>query len=401
MVTPKNVGREPPASTDRGRTASHTAVSNVWHPVTLGSFRSWLRLMRRSNGIDLAYVPRAVAVSAATLATSPLRLYERARYGRTVARTAIHPSPIFILGHWRSGTTHLHNLLCKDTQFGYISVFQAMAPGFCLSGERHLKPLLAMVLRRNHPTRDIDNIPLSLDAPQEEALALANMSPCASLHIYSLPRQAFEIFDKYALLNNLCPAERAEWMATYLTLLRKATLRSGGRRLVLKDPANTGHIRALLELFPDAKFIHICRDPYRVLPSSVGVYKNVLAKSQLHGVTPEQVEDFVLQFYAQLMRKFLAEKPLIPSRNLVEVKYEDLEAAPMHELRRVYDTLSLPGFADVEPALRAYIESVQGFEKNIYSVDDAVIVKVNRHWQFALEEWGYARLEPSLPQRNG
>src|SRR5574337_127011 len=185
------------------------------HPVALGSFRSWLRLARRSGGIDRAYVPRLLAVSLSTLLTSPLRLYESIRYGPTVRRTTIRAAPIFIIGHWRTGTTHLHNLLCRDQQFGYVSTFQAMAPGFCLMGEKRIKPLLARLIQKDHPTREIDNMPLSLDAPQEESFALANMSPYASLHIYSLPRQAPAIFDKYALLNNLTAAERAEWTRAY------------------------------------------------------------------------------------------------------------------------------------------------------------------------------------------
>lgn len=366
--------------------------------MALGSFRSWLRLLRRSASIDRAYVPRVLAVSLSTLLTSPLRLYESARYGRSVRRTAIHPAPVFILGHWRTGTTHLHNLLCQDEQFGYISTFQAIAPGFCLMGEKCLKPLLARKAQRDHPTREIDNIPLSLDAPQEEAFALANLSPYAWLHLYALPRQAPEIFDKYALLNHLSPAERAEWTDSYLALLRKATLRSQGKRLILKDPANTGRIRALLDLFPQAKFIHICRDPYRVLPSMAGVYKVVLPKAQLQAIPTEQIETLVLRFYEQLMRKYVTEKPLIPAGNLVEVKYEELEAAPLDELRRIYERLGLPGFATAEPAFRRYLDSVRGFQKNSYRVDDSVIEQVNRHWQFALEMWGYPRRQPSTGQ---
>lgn len=360
----------------------------------MGSFRSWLRLAFRSGGIDRAYLPRLLAVGCTTLLASPLRLYESARYGRLVRRTSIHPSPIFILGHWRTGTTHLHNLLCEDRQFGYLSTFQAMAPGFCLMGERLLKPLLARRAEKFGRTREIDNIPLRLDAPQEESFALANMTPCASLHVWTLPRRAPEIFAKFALFEGLSAAERAEWTAAYLTLLRKATLRSGGRRLVLKDPASTGRIPALLDLFPRAKFVHICRDPYRVFASTLKVYNIVLARTQLQVVRADEIEEFVLHFYEQLMRKYLAERSLIPAGNLVEVRYEDLETAPLEELRRVYDGLGLSGFAAAEPALRAYLESVRGFEKNRYRVDDAVIDKVNRRWQFALDEWKYPRREP-------
>ena len=365
------------------------------HPLTMGSFRSWARLLRSGDGVDREYLPRVLAISLTTALTAPLRLYEILRHGSLIRSTEVHPSPVFIVGHWRTGTTHLHNLLCEDRQFGYISTFQAMAPGFCLMGEKRIKSLLAKMAQKNHPTREIDNMPLSFDAPQEEAFALANMTPFSSLHLYTLPRQAETIFDKYALLNDLSSEERAEWIDTYLTLLRKATLRCGGKRLVLKDPCSSGRIPMLLELFPRAKFIHICRNPYSVFRSMLGVYKIVIPKAQLQRVSPERIEALVLRFYEQLMRKYLAEKSLVPSGSLVEVKYEELEAAPLDQLRRIYESLGLPGFDRAEPAFRAYLNKVAGFQKNKYRVDDAVIEKVNRCWQFALDAWGYERLEPA------
>jgi len=370
-------------------------VSSVFeHPAALGGFRSWCRLVASSERIDPAYRARLLAVSAMTLLTSPLRACESVRYGPTVRRVHVHPSPLFVLGHWRTGTTHLHNLLAQDRQFGFLSTFQAMAPGFCLIGEKRIKPLLARLATKLHPTREIDNIPLALDAPQEESFAMANLSPWAWLHVYTLPRQADQLFAKYGLLEGLTDAERAQWRAAYLTILRKATLRSEGRPLVLKDPTNTGRVRELLDLFPEARFVHITRDPYRVLPSMLNVWKVVLAKSQLQNVSAEQVETYVLQFYQRLLRKFLAEKHWIPPGRLVEVRYEDLEAAPLAQLERIYDGLGLPGFTAARPALAAYLESVRGFEKNKYDVNGQIVARVNELWRFAFDEWGYT-MRPS------
>jgi hypothetical protein len=364
------------------------------HPAALGGFRSWCRLIASSERIDPAYRIRLLAVATVTLLTSPLRAWESLRFGAAVRRVRVHPSPLFVLGHWRTGTTHLHNLLAQDQQFGFLSTFQAMAPGFCLIGEKSIKPMLARLATKRHPTREIDNIPLALDAPQEESFALANLSPWAWLHVYTLPRQADRIFSKYGLLEGLTDAERAEWRSAYLTILQKATLRSEGRPLVLKDPNNTGRIRELLALFPEARFVHITRDPYRVLPSMLHVWKVVLAKSQLQTVSDEQVETYVIQFYRLLLRKFLAEKRCIPPGRLVEVRYEDLEAAPLEQLERIYDALRLPGFLAARPMVAAYLESVRGFRKNQYDLDGQIVARVNEHWRFAFEEWGY-EMRPS------
>ena len=110
-------------------------------------------------------------------------------------------------------------------------------------------------------------------------------------------------------------------------------------------------------------------------------------------ISPDRVEAYILRFYTLLMKKFLAAKALIPPGNLVEVRFEDLEAAPLDQLRRVYEGLGLPGFREAEPAFRAYIDSVAGYRKNEYKVADDIIEKVNRHWRFALDEWGYTPVE--------
>ena len=368
--------------------------SSTEHPVALGSFCSWLRLLRRSEGIDRAFVPRALFVCLTTLLTSPLRLVEQMRYGRRIRRTAIHPAPIFIIGHWRSGTTHLHNLLCQDENLGSLTTFQAMAPGFCLVGDGAVKRFFARVAASRYPTRLIDNVPLAFDAPQEDEFALANLSPYSFVHTFSLPRQAEEIFERSVLFDGLSQRDRDRWVDAYMTILQTATLTSGGSRLVVKNCAHTARIQTLLEIFPNAKFVHIHRDPYEIFVSTLHTHRTVLLRSQLQEIEPERVEAHVLWFYDRLMRRFLADRSSIPAGNLVEVRFEDLETAPLEQLRRVYGELDLPGFVDAEPRFRSYLNSVAGYRKNVYELDGDVIAKVNEHWAFAFKEWDYDRLDP-------
>ena len=371
-------------------------ISPFEHPLALGSFRAWLELLRVGGGIDREFLFRAAFVTATTLLTSPLRLVEQLRFDGALRDVDLHPAPIFIVGHWRTGTTHLHNLLCQDPTLGYVSTFQAIAPGCCLSSERILKPLLARILSKRHPTRLIDNIPLLLDGPQEEEFALSNLSPHSCLQQYTFPRRASYFFDRYALFSDLPQDGRDEWAKTYLGLLRKVTLRTGGRRLALKNPANAGRIPQLLAMFPEARFIHTVRNPYEVFPSLMWVYRVLLPGSQVQRIDPAQVEEHVLTSSARLMRKYQADRALIPPGHLAEVRFEDLERAPLDEICRVYQELDLPGYAETEPAIRSYLESVQGYQKNRYAPNGDVIDKVNRHWGFVFDAWGYTRLHKAV-----
>ena len=351
----------------------------------------WLRLLFRERfAIAPSYWPRAAFVSGLSLITSTVQTFEDLAY-RDLKNVEVQP-PLFVLGHMRSGTTHLHNLLCQDPELAWVTTFQGLAPGFCLSGDRLLKPALQAISRRLHPTRLIDEIPLVFDDPQEDDFAVANLSPFSFLHLFPFPRQAAHFFERYALLEGLSEAELAEWRQVYLAVLRKASYRAGGKRLALKSPVNSGRIGALLELFPQAKFIHIARNPYDVFLSNRKLYHTVLPRAQVQQVSPQQIDALILGFYRRLLQKYLADKALIPPGSLVEVRYEELEAAPLEQLRRVYEQLELPGFARAEPAVRAYLGSIAGYRKNRHALSGEVIASVNQHWGFAFDTWDYPRL---------
>jgi len=367
-------------------------TTSIEHPLSFGSFRNWFRLLCEVRDIDVEFIPRIMTVSLLSLITGPLKVYEHLRYAETLKRTAIHPSPIFIVGHWRTGTTHLQNLLCQNKDLSFVSTFQAMAPGFCLTGSGVFKQGLSWITKKLYPNRLIDNIPLSLDMPQEEEYCIANLSPYSFLHVFSFPRLAPQFFDRYVQFNNMSEETLMEWKQIYLQVLRKASFLSNGARLVLKNPAHSGRLSTILELFPDGKFIHIYRNPYHVFLSTLWLYKIVLFRSQVQHIDWEQVEENILTFYAQLMRKFLLDKSLIPSRNLFEIKFEDLETAPLIQIRRIYQGLDLPGFEEAEPEILSYLESITGYQKNKYTLTDESIDKVNQHWGFAIDEWGYERL---------
>jgi len=121
----------------------------------------------------------------------------------------------------------------------------------------------------------------------------------------------------------------------------------------------------------------------------------VLRRAQLQEVATYKIEALILSFYTRLMRRFLADRVLIPPEHLVELRYENLEEQPLDQMRRVYDRLGLPCLAQAEPGFRSYLDSVAGYKKSEYEVDGGGGAKVNEHWGFAFDEWGYQRLEPS------
>ena len=232
-----------------------------------------------------------------------------------------------------------------------------------------------------------------MDSPQEEEFAIANMSPYSFYHHWTFPRKARYYFEKYALFNEVPKKVIAKWKEIYVSILTKAGLHKGGKRLVIKNPTNTGRIKVLLELFPNAKFIHIYRDPYRVYLSTKHLYRKTLPITQLQEISDAETEDNILLFYKELMQRYLADKELIPPENLVEVKFESLEENPVEELQRIYEQLGLPGFEMAKAVFQSYMYARADYQKNQYEgLDQDLIAKVNRHWGFAFEAWAYQKL---------
>lgn len=358
-------------------------------PLAFSSFRNWRRLVRESGGVDPPFRARALMVTLISLATSPLRWAER-MVSRTMNRDVKRlRSPIFILGHWRSGTTHLHNVMSRDPNLGYVTLFQTLAPESLWIGQRTLKPILARFLPHK---RMMDNMELFMDGPQEEEYALANQSVHCFYHQWSFPRRARVFFDKYALLKSIDQTELAEWKALYHDILAQASSLMGGRRLLLKNPTNTGRIPALLELFPDAKFIFLHRDPYTVYRSTLHFYHKVMALTQLQSISEAEMKRNILDFYGEITNRYLEDKRLVPEGNRVEVRFESFEAEPLSEMKRLYETLSLPGYEQARPGFVAHIAAQSGYRKNRFELTPDEVDAVNRNWGFALDRWDYPRL---------
>lgn len=360
--------------------------SDTRQPLALGSLRNWLRLLWTGGVVDRVFLRRALFVSAVSSLTVPLRVWQRFRYPEGSENPPLDAAPIFVLGHWRSGTTLLHQLLCKDPALGYVSTFQSIAPEWFLVAGGMIRRWVA---RRVPPCRMMDNVRLGLDDPQEEEFAVAEMSPYSFYHQWSFPRNARRYFENYVLFDDVPESVVTAWRRTYLSILRTAARHSGRKRLAIKNPVNMARIRVLLDLFPDARFIHIYRNPYTVFLSTRHFFQSVLATTQLQKTAREEVESNVLWFYERMMRRFLAERDLIPPGNLVEIQFEQLEVDPLGELRRAYTRLGLPGFAAAEDAFREHLVSLAGYRKNRFELDDHAIRRVEKHWRFALERWGY------------
>jgi hypothetical protein len=360
---------------------------HVFHPLqgmALGEW--WAMLCRHHFAIDLKYSPRALVQTALGAANSAVARLERLRFGRRIDATTVH-APLFVLGHYRSGTTHLHNLLALDPQLAAPNFFQALNPHTFLTNERLAAPLAdRMIVRRRHQ----DEMALGAGVPGEDEFALCVMTGLSPYLAWCFPGDGAD-YGRYLTLRDVPDEEVARWGHALSTFLRKLTVRYG-RPLVLKSPPHTARIRRLLVLFPDARFVHIHRDPYAVFRSTRHLIRAVQPLYHLRDGPIQDSDDQIISVYTEMYDAYFEQRGLIPEGRLCEVGFEDLECEPVGVIRSIYEALSLPGFDGLRPRLEGYLGSIAGYRKNRHEELPEPLRRCIAHeWGRSFVEWGYGR----------
>ena len=351
--------------------------------ITLGQ---WVRLLREhGRSIHPAYWLRMLPITLLSARNSFMRRAEQRRFADAVNQVALHP-PLFVLGHWRSGTTHLHQLLAQDNRFAFPNTYQVLFPHTFLTTEARDARRFARVLPKHRP---LDNMEWSATSPQEDEFGIC-VTTLKSPYLVSVFPKAIRKYSRYLTFRGVPPAEVAEWRRAFEFFLKKVQWRHD-RPLVLKSPAHTARVRLLLEMFPSARFVHIHRNPYTVFQSTRRMLGKMAAEQLLQKPDWNLLEDWIIQQYQEMHDVFFEEKNLIPTGCFHEVAFEQLEQDPVGEVRQTYEALDLPAFADVEPALRRYVASLAGFKKIEHpELAPKLRARLATAWKRSFDEWGYA-----------
>lgn len=276
----------------------------------------------------------------------------------------IHPEPIFIIGHWRSGTTYLHYLLAKDKQFGYCSNADAFAPGALLIGRWLTRKVIAWRLPK---TRPMDNVKLHVDAPQEEEFAMMLLTPNSAYHGFVFPSELKKMFFTFTLFNTDNVSLINLWRNQYYQFLRKLSYGKKGKRLLLKNPANTTRIKQLTSMFPKARFIYLYRNAEHVKQSTLRMYKALININSLQSFDETALRQQVEILHKAFIKEYENQRSFINPEKIIEIAYDDLIAHPLQTIRRIYETLDIPAFELNKPAFENFIHEQASYKPHQYS----------------------------------
>jgi hypothetical protein len=359
------------------------------HPLMGVRFNNLFNLLSGQKKIPPSKWPHLFAFGASALARAPFSMIERWMVSRNKAVEKLEP-PIFIVGFWRSGTTHFHNLLGQSPELGIITPVGSGLPDELLTLGTWFKSLLRMGLPED---RGIDQVAVTPQSPQEDEIPIANLQPLSIFQAFYFPAKFRENFNRGVFFDSATPAEVKRWKAQMLYFFQKVAIHQGKQPLLIKNPVYMARVNLLLDIWPEARFIHIYRNPYRVYRSNMQYYPKMINELGLQPYNKADIEPTVLNAYPRMMEKLYDDVKHLPDSQFMEVRYEEVDENPLNVLERVYAQLNLPAWPTAKYYTEAYLKSIADYSKNSYNQSLEDYEKVDKYWGKYVQQWGYGAPE--------
>ena len=355
------------------------------HPLFGSSLSNLINLFRQNGAPGRSHRIQVLAALITAAARAPLSMAEQVWYGRTVSRLNM-PPPVFIIGHWRSGTTHLANLICQSPQFGTVTPVASGLPHNLLTLGKWLKPWLENKIPSD---RLIDRVAVTPGSPQEDEFGLANMVNTSFLHALYFPGNFEENWNHGIFADNWSTNQLVKWKEAHSRYLRKVYLDQGRRPIVVRNPAYTCRIPLLRALWPGAKFIHIYRNPYDVFPSMKNYFQKLLPVLALQEYEQIDIERVILSTFQKILQAVIHDQQQLSEHEFIEISYENLRHEPLSTMEEVFKQLELPGLEASRPYFENYLDGIRAYKKNEYQQDILEMDLIKTQWGDIIEHYGY------------
>lgn len=355
------------------------------HPLCITRLDVIIKTLRKEKNIEAKAIPQILAalgmgvVTALPTAVEYVLCYNRIKKEKVTA-------PVFVMGHWRSGTTLVQYLLSRDKNFGNFDPAFNFAFNYYNVLGWLFRPLVKGQLSETRPQ---DNMRFEMDLPLEEYMAFAKIE-ADSLYAVNYFPQSFNRYMNNSYWQDL-PAKKAEKLKKkYDRMLRKCSEYSNHKRLLLKSPDNTGRISVLHEMYPDAKFINIYRNPYTVIRSTLHMYDSTMDMWTTQPLPDRgDFEDWVIDNFVRMYRNYFAFLQTAPEGCIYEIRFEDFEKDPFPYLKEAYEKLGLGDYEAAKAGFEEYWQQEADYKKNTFEYPEHLKKKIEDKLGFYFEHYGY------------
>lgn len=343
-----------------------------------------LRAVAHNGGVSLLRVHILLLLTLRYTLLEPLRLLQRAQYDRLLDAHPLQQDPIFVLGHWRSGTSYLQKLLGQDPRFATSTLFHSLFSDISLVSKPWLPPILDRLSRWLRVPFSIQRrAVLQMDIPAEGDVGLlCQMSPHSYTWGHIFPRNFPQWRDR--LVTDPTPQQAQDWLDALDRFMRQIAAAHPGRRVVMKSPGDTARLSWLAQRYPDARFVYIHRDPIAVFHSNRYLWQVIRREYSLQTISDAAVDEIILETYPRLLARYLEQRDAVSADRLVEVQYADLRDRPVAEMERIYATLHL---GDVPPALKDTLSTSPRYRQQTYTTPPPLEARIREAWAVGFTEW--------------
>ncbi len=294
----------------------------------------------KNGGIDIRNIHIFLGYLLKFILFEPLRITELVLYRGKIHRHQLTADPIFILGHWRSGTSYLQEQISANESYTTTTIFRFLFADSYILGEKWLKPILNWVCRTFNIPYSFQRTTMNMDLVGELESAMCQAcSPYSYTWGHLFPSKFTQWVNQMILLedNN----NKEGWIADYDFLIRKLSFHSMGKRVVVKSPGDTARASILLKKYPNAKFLYIERDPTAVLKSNQYLWNVIIRENSIHRISESEIDQHIKTTLSTLKSSYYTFKNLVPKNQLIEISFDELISDTPAVLRTVQNQLEL------------------------------------------------------------
>jgi omega-hydroxy-beta-dihydromenaquinone-9 sulfotransferase len=302
-------------------------------------------------------------------------------FGAKLDAIAVEP-PIFIIGHWRTGSTLLHEMLGLDERLLFPTTYQCFnAQSFLISADSSRRSKAAAV----RPSGDRI---VRADSPQEEEFALLCLGCVSPYEAFLFPK-ALQVLGSLCHPDGFSEPERTEWGKRFVRFLKAVSLGDEGRRLLLKSPSNSFRTAMLRRMFPNAAFVQIVREPTAMIVSAVDMWEKMWMR---YALTPSPgraaISKLVMDAYLDMESKLGDHITACPNAISITVRYEELVASPGDTIERIYGALKFTDAGRVIDRASRFVAGSPTLRQH-HSVSREQAVAVRDRCSALFERYGY------------
>ncbi len=318
------------------------------------------------------------------LYNSAMHRIQQLFYGRKIANTNIEKPPVFIIGHWRSGTTFLHELMSLDERFAFPSTYECVSPYHFLVTGWIIPKMFWFILPSKRP---MDNMQIGFDKPQEDEFALCAMGAPTSYYRMGFPNNEPQ-YHEFLEMADVNEQDLSQFREALMHFVKTLTYKKK-KQLILKSPPHTGRIQLLSKMFPGARFVHIFRNPYSIFASTRRLWQTMDVVQGFQIPKHDDLDEYIFDCFERMYRGFHRQRQNINPAHICDVRYEDLVQDPIGEVQAVYEKLGLGDFDDVREKIEAHVADRRDYKPNKHELDAGIKSQIAERWSDYLERYGY------------